>query len=274
MLLSHKQTIEDHIIELLAFHGKLTGPELLVLIQERRGKTTKQAMYTVLGNFLEHEVIAKIGSKYYVSKLWIDKISSLLQIDNQQIEQESIFQLKDKESISYKFPSLLSCDTYWAHLFNILVEWVPRDIPIFVWNPHEWFIIGRNNEEKEIFKLLQKHRKKAFYSVAGNTSLDISFKKNCSNELLSININNELSFKQNYYLNIFGDYIIEVYLDKKLAENIEKFYQEYTKLTRENIAFFEKLIGEKYPVRMKISKNIDKAESLKKKLSKDFYLKR
>lgn len=89
---------------------------------------------------------------------------------------------------------------------------------------------------------------------------------------VTININNKLPFKQNYYLNIFGDFIIEVFLDKKLTHKIEDFYQNHETLTKENISEFEKLINEKYPVQMKISKNKDKAHLLRKKLSKDFYL--
>jgi len=272
MLLSEKQTIEDYIIESLAKLPYQTGPELVNSINTIRKGTTKQAVYVVLQPLLITEVIAKVNSKYYISKLWIDKISLLLNIQNYNLNNESIFELKNNESISYKFPSLMTCDTYWAHLFNLLIKWIPHDQPIFVWNPHEWFVIGRSKEEEKMFNLFEENNKTAFYTISGDTQLDKLFKKTSSNNVLKINIGNNIPLKQNYYVNIFSDYIIEVYLNKELTNNIENFYQKNTTLTKKNIKYFENLINEKYPVRMKISKNKDKASLLRKKLSKDFYI--
>lgn len=272
MLFSKKQTIEDYIVESLADNTRLTGPELLEKIQLKRGTTSKQAMYSVLHVLLADEVIAKIGTQYYLSKLWVDKVDSLLRINNDKLQQESIFDLQNTESITYRFPSLLSCDTYWAHIFNLLIIWIPRDKPFFFWLPHEWFMIGRSKEDVEMFKLIQRERKRVFYSVAGKTELDKKFKKQFTSKSAKINIGNTLPFKQNYYLNVFEDFIIEVYLDNKLVKKIENFYQKYDDITLANMLEFENLIKEKYPVRMKISRNTKKAAKLRKQLSKDFYI--
>jgi hypothetical protein len=272
MLFSKKQTIEDYVVEALADNTRLTGPELLKIIHERRGKTSKQAMYTVLQTLLVDEVIAKIGTQYYLSKLWIDKVDQHFKINNEKLQQESIFNLQDKESITYRFPSLLSCDTYWAHIFNLLIVWIPRDRPFFFWLPHEWFIIGRSKEDIEMFKLIQRERKLVFYSVSGKTELDKKFKKQLTSNSAKINIGNTLPFKQNYYLNVFDDFILEIYLDKKLTEKIENFYKKHNDITLANMTEFENLIKEKYPVRMKISRDKKKAAKLRKQLSKDFYI--
>lgn len=272
MLLSQKQTIEDYVVESLANNDQLSGPELLESIQKKRVGTTKQAMYSVLEFLLQDEIVAKIGTKYYLSKIWLDRLTTLLRIDTKRIEQDPIFTLGDKESVSYKFSNLHSCDTYWAHLFKLLIEWIAEDVPICVWNPHEWFAIGRYVEEKEIFTFLEKQNKKALYTISGNTSLDRSFKRDFSTKVLRINTGNNLGFKQNYYLNIFNDYIIEVFLDDELTRKIEQFYQDYKELTEENISEFENLIAQKYSIRMKVSKNKEKSAKLRKRLSKDFYI--
>jgi len=133
-------------------------------------------------------------------------------------------------------------------------------------------IVGRNKEEQEIFKLLRKHRKISLYSIVGKTALDKHFKKHFSFENLKINIGCRFSFKENYYLNIFHNFILEIYLDTKLVEKIEKFYQENTDMSLAKMKEFERLIKQKYPIRMKISRNIKKARKLRKQLSKDFYL--
>jgi hypothetical protein len=153
-----------------------------------------------------------------------------------------------------------------------LIVWIPRDRPFFFWLPHEWFIIGRSKEDIEMFKLIQRERKLVFYSVSGKTELDKKFKKQLTSNSAKINIGNTLPFKQNYYLNVFDDFILEIYLDKKLTEKIENFYKKHNDITLANMTEFENLIKEKYPVRMKISRDKKKAAKLRKQLSKDFYI--
>jgi len=272
MILSQKQTIEDLVIEVLAKDPYQTGPELVASIENIRKNTTKQAVYYILKPLLENEVIAKVGSRYYVSKLWVDRLTDLLEINSQNFDGESAFSLKEGESMTYRFPSLLTCDTYWAHLFNLMVKWLPRNRPFFFWLPHEWLILGRHKEELEIFKLIKEQQKMGYYVISGKTDLDKDFKKKFTSDFLRVNIGNDLSLKQNYYLNVFDDYIIEVFLHKKLSEKIEIFYQNHLKISPENIFEFENLIKEKFPVRMKISKNKKRATKLRKQLAKDFFV--
>jgi len=272
MILADKQNIEDLIIESLATQPYQTGPELVKSINKKRGVTTKQAVYFVLSPLLDSEVIAKVGVRYYLSKLWLDKVFKLLQVDFHHHVNEPVFSLAEGETINYQFPSLLTCDMYWAHVFNLLVVDISQNTPFFFWLPHEWLILGRREEELEIFKLIHRYRKTGYYCIAGNTSLDKEFKKKYTTEFIRVNIGNQLPFKNNYYLNVFGDTIIEIYLDTKLARHIDDFYQSHSKASRENIQDFKKLIQEKFPVRMKISKNKKRAAKLRKQMAKDFYI--
>lgn len=270
---SKKQSIEDIIIETLAKNPYTLGPDLLLLIQKIRPKTTKQALYSALKSLIESETVAKIGSKYFLSRLWLQKINKLFKTQKEkEVVRDVIFDLKEKESISYHFPSLLVCDTYWAHVFNLLIDWIPKDSPTFVWNPHEIFTVGRIQIEKDIFWEFQEKNKYAFFITRGETPLDMEFKKTWKNDYVSISTDNKLKFENSYYLNIFKDFIIEVFLDEKLTKEIDNFYKNTPKLNPENIKLFENLLSKKYPVRMKISRKKEKASLLRKKLSKDFYI--
>lgn len=273
MIASKKQSIEDIIIETLAKNPYTEGPNLVLLIRKTRSKTTKQAVYSALKSLIESETVVKIGNKYFISRIWIHKVNQLFKDQKEkEFARDAIFDLEDKESISYHFPSLLSCDTYWAHVSNLLIEWTPHDCPIFVWNPHEIFAIGRNQIEKDIFKEFQEKNKYAFFITRGETPLDMEFKKTWGNDHVSINTDNEIKFANNYYLNVFKDFIIEVFIDEKLMKEIDNFYKNNSKLNPENIKIFENLLSKKYPVRMKISRKKNKASLLRKKLSKDFYI--
>ena len=271
MISSTKQSIEDLIVELLAKHPYSEGVELVRLVKAIRPKTVKQAVYTALASLHENEVVSKIGGKYFLSRVWLNKINKLFQ-NKKQFATDTVFELEEGESISYYFPNLLTCDTYWAHVFDLLIEWVPENRPIIVWNPHEWFAVGRKEEEQDIFKQFIAKKKYALYSIAGKTPLDQEFKKDWTNPFVSVSTGSTTVFADNYYLNIFDNIMIEVFIDEALSNKIAKFYQENQKTTPENIQAFEHLISQKYKVRMKISRNTKKSSALRKKLSRDFFV--
>jgi hypothetical protein len=273
MLASRKKAIDDLVIESLAKNPYIEGPNLVALVKKSRPKTTKQAVYIALNTLLENEVAAKVGSTYFISRIWLNKIHHLFKQDSiPEVGKDGIFNMKDGESISYHFPSMLVCDTYWAHLVNVLIDWIPKNMPSFIWNPHDFFVIGRNQVEIDIFEKFKTTDKYGFFIIGGNTTLDKEFKKTWTNSHVSINIDETTLFANNHYLNIFDDFIIEVYIDIVLATKIEGFYKANPRITLEKTQEFEKLLSQKYPVRMKISRKKKKALALRKKLAKDFYI--
>lgn len=273
MIKSKKQSIEDIIVETLAENPYTEGPVLVELIKKKRPKTSKQAVYIALKTLSTDEIVAKIGSKYFLSRLWLNKISKLFEFQKEnEIIKDVVFKLKDKESISYRFPSLLTCDTYWAHSVNLLIDWLPPNKPVFIWNPHNIFVIGREEVEEDIFRAFEKDRKYGFYVTRGKTLLDKEFKKTWTSKNVSIHTDDNISFEDNYYLNIFDNFIIEVFISKELAQEIDTFYAKDKELSSADILFFKNLLSEKYPVRMKISRNKTKADRLRKKLAKHFFI--
>jgi hypothetical protein len=273
MLVSNKKSIEDIVVEILAKSPYIKGPDLVIKINEIRPKTSKQAIYTALKFLLENEVVAKVGSEYFISRLWLNKLSKLFETQKEkEISEDAIFNLKEGESISYYFPNLLTCDTYWGHIVNILIDWVPGNCPIFIWNPHNFFIVGRNEIEKDIFKAFERKNKYGFYITRGKTELDVNFKKTWTSKFVSINTDDVISFNDFYYLNIFGDLIVEVFLNKQLVSDIDVFYSKNHEITLENKLFFKSILEKKHSVRMKISRNKSKAAKLRKKMSKNFFI--
>lgn len=261
MLISKKQGIDDLIVESLAKNPYVKGPELLALINEKRPKTTKQAVYTALSALLDDEIVAKVGAKYFLSRVWIHKIEKAL--GQKGSSKDMIFDLKDGESVSYHFPSLLFCDNYWAHIVNILSDYLEKGA-LFLWHPHYWFVVGREKIERDILERLSSNGIYSFFTIGGDTLLDKDFREKWRSENVQINIADK-RFPFNYYLQIWNDFIIEIYIDKNLAKEVESFYQSEGKS-------FEDVLKKKTPIRMKISRNKNKAHVLRKKLSKDFFV--
>lgn len=270
MLISNKRSIEDIIIEVLAKNPYIEGQILVSKVNKVRLDTSKQAVYKALGFLLDNEVVAKVDGTYFLSLVWIKRIHTLFGSHTENAD--AVFDLKDRESITYQFPSLLSCDTYWAHITNVLVDYVPKNIPIILFDPHYWFVIGRSDVEKDILENIEKSKRYVFTTILGNTLLDKKFRDENRGEYFGININGKESFRECSYIHIFSDFVIEVIFDKRLTIEIEKFYQSTKDLTPNNIQEFKKIINTKYKVRMKISRNDKKSSLLRKKFSKDFYV--
>ena len=273
MLLSQKQGIDDLIVENLAKNPYSSGPFLVKLVQKGRPDTTKQAVYVALKTLLENEVVAKVGTTYFLSRVWVGKLDRLFEArEKAELVRDAIFDLSEKESISYHFPNLLTCDTYWAHVFELLLDATPKETPICGWMPHEWFAIGRAEVEHNIFKQHETKGKRMLYTIGGTTPLDMLFKREWENPFVSIYTTSERPYPATYYLHVFDEFIIEVFVREDLAAQIEQFYAENKTLTLEAVAFFEKLITSQSAVRMKISRKKKKAALLRKRLSKDFFV--
>jgi len=174
MLLAQKQSIEDLVAENLAKNPYSTGPQLVAMVNRTRENTTKQAVYAALKTLIQSEVVAKVGHTYFLSRVWLSRVNHLFQTQRErETIRDAVFDLREGESISYHFPSLLSCDTYWAHVFSMLTEWVDPSIPIIIYMPHEWFVIGRTEVEKDIFKGFEDSKKLALFTIGGSSPLDM-----------------------------------------------------------------------------------------------------
>ncbi len=269
MLISEKRSIEDLIVETLALKPYLEGPYLVSEIGKARPKTTKQAVYIALSALISDEIVAKVGTRYFLSRVWVQKLNKLL---GGGAKRDMIFDLKDGESVAYNFPSLLVCDNYWAHVVGILTDHMQPKDALFAWLPHYWFIIGREGVERSILEHMELRGVRAFFSVKGDSGLDKSFRDKWRGENISINTGDKTSFRDNYYLEVFGDLIVEVTLAKGLATEIEDFYKKQESLTPESKNYFKSLITKKGKVRMKITRDKAKASTARKKLAKDFFV--
>ncbi|MBP6974543.1 MAG: hypothetical protein KBB54_01220 [Candidatus Pacebacteria bacterium] len=274
MLYTEKKNIDDLIIEILSESPNITGPTLLDLIKVYRANTTKQAMYYALEHLLNSEVVVKVGIAYSISNIWKLKLQNNLIKNSSDLQ--SILALHEGESISLKFPSLLTADFYWAHLFTELTEWIPEKHPIFFYLAHEWFLIGRESVEKTVLGNFVDKNKKAYYSISGKDALDKDFKNIYSSKNLSINTDSAEIAPEYVYINVFKDILIEVFLSKKLAEEIDSFYKNhqvtFSRLTDGEKDSFICIISKKHPIRIKVSKNTKKTTAIKRKLSKDFMI--
>ncbi|MFH0969254.1 MAG: hypothetical protein V1804_01980 [Patescibacteria group bacterium] len=277
MLLNKPKRIEDYILSHLK-NGPVLMLDLVKKLQEDRPGTTKQAVYASLRLLKQNEQIITFKGLASLNIAWLNQMINYFNFAKHNYvkgeNQGSFIDLEDKEKIKYYFQNSIKADIFWTHAYYLLMEQMEEKEPIFLYNPHEWFLLARNENEKEVIKTTIERGHPFLMASGGNTFLDKYVRKYYSNELDQYYSLEKPLFKENnYYVNIFGDFLIEVWLDKNITEKVEKFYQA-TETWNNNIPTdLKNILDTKGRMKMVISRNHKKAERIKRSLKKYFSIK-
>ena len=266
MLFTSKETVEDIIIRLLS-KGKTTSLELHEAIATYGEKVTVQAVYKALRYLIKGSVVVKSGKYVEISQEWVNTLSSTFNT------QTTLPQLADGEVAIYNYKSLVNLDAYWKHLMNALDEKYGR-YPVFLYSPyHIWYHISeRAQSETEYFTSFEKKKHQAYFVIGNNSPLDQSFKKQFHSDYMQIDTWPKSSLKENNYLTIIDDYVIDTILNSKLTTAIRTYYTAASIDPEEAKAQLNKVLSSTNKAKIKIERNVKKARMLRKKLFKNFYL--
>jgi len=277
MPLDKPKRIEDYVLRYLQ-PGPILMLDLVKKVQSDRPKTTKQAVYAALRMLKKNEQIITYKGTASLNLSWLNSMvnyfafakSSYVKGDS---AQGSFIDLENKEKIKYYFNSPTKADIFWTHALYLLVERSETKEPIFIYNPHEWFLLARYNNENEIFKTVTRKGHRLLLTVGENTFLDRYIKNNFNNESNQYHSLEAPLFKErNYYINIIGDFLIEVWLDQNMSDKIDNFYTKTTKWDEDKLAELKDIITVESRMKIVISRNQQKAEKIKKSLKKYFVL--
>ncbi len=279
MIFSSPTTIEEHILSVLSL-GTIKTTDLIERVNSLRPNTTKQAVYAALRNLRKEEVVIAHGMKTSLNVRWLNSVekylkTALQQYNISQTGQGNFYTLKNKERIEYYFNDLLETDAFWWQALYQFINSSTSGEPVYIYNPHEWFLIARRESELEVIDTIIKKNKQLLLTVGNNSALDKYIAQDFNGESSQYYMSPQPLFKKNnYYLNVVDDFLIEVWINQDLANAVENIYQRYSgnidSVTRE----FKDILTRKSKGRLVISRNIKKAERIKKKLRKHFYIKK
>ncbi len=270
-------SIEEQVANLLQ-KNSLTGARLLEEIKKDRPKTTKQAVYAALRVLRSGEIVVKHKKLFSLSSVWIMKMAEFFQLAKHfytktATADEGFLSLEDGDRVSYAFKNPNVADIFWGHAFDILSEITPLNEPVYLYNPHEWFLLARHDSEKAIFDRITKTGKQVLVIAGGNTILDKNLTKEFDGKISQYYPTDEMIFeKRNYYLNIFDDFIIEALIDEDVAKKIDAFYQTTSTWNKESEIVLKRIIETEGKNKLTISRNNKRAEKLKKIFKKYFYI--
>lgn len=272
-----KQPIEQLILKTLQ-KGTISTIKLIESISLVRPKTTKQGVYRVLRKLRDEEKIVIHGKSVSLNLHWLKNMNEFFSLAQfyyspRAVNPDGFLNVREKDKIVYFFKNLNLLDSFWSHAFHMFAEVLNPKEPIFVYNPHEWFAYARQETEQTLIKTMNEKTRQVLITVAHGDPLDRELKKKFGNDLLQYNIADKKIFeKQNYYFNVFGDYLIEVFIDQKIAKRIDKFFtgiKNFDDKARENLL---KIVSKNGKNKLVISRNKRKAEKYKKTLAKNFYI--
>lgn len=272
----HPKTIEERIVLLLK-HGGIGTRDLLARLQSNGGKVTKQGFYAALRRLKAEDTVVVHKKTAALNTTWIQKMrDQLAQIDNAYAaggDVADVLALADKESISYSFHSIQQLDAFWGHTQNIVIRATPVGEPVYTYDPHYWFYIGRKETEHALVDEVTSLGKQFLMTVGGDTPLDKAIRSDFNTDLRQYHIQ-RLFDDDTYYVVVIGDFIFETRLDNRASELIEEIYQHNTEIT----GIVSQMLGQISKMRVrskvKISRNRTRAMKLKAKMSKNFIVKK
>jgi hypothetical protein len=279
MLLRQNKSITDLTLEILK-EGSVSTTGLISAINKQRPKTTKQGIYRALRDLGRKEIITIHNSEVSLNSEWLNKIQEFLDLARfhyQRLDPRAghFLNLKEGEKIRYTFRNLQLTDTFWNHAIYLLLKVTGPQNHFFAFNPHCWFLLARHEQELALIKQLKKSGRLYLVTVANRTFADKSVAQYFDNAQSQYYMAAKPLFnKTEYYLNVIGDFIIEVWINKELNDKINRWYDSAQSISEEKINELNNIVHRKGTTRLAISRHGRKAQRLKKMLEKNFYIPR
>ena len=269
-------SLDEYIIQLLQ-KKSLSGADLLTEIKKHRPTATKQALYAALRKLKSDEVVVMNNMQISLSSVWVIRMAEFFQtakyMYTKSVSQDDGFlNLADGEKISYSFADAHTADVFWGHAFHLFTEIFPVDRSLYIYNPHQWFIIAREESEKTLFKSISQTGRRVYVLAGARDDIDVHIASEFNQENTQYHATADTVFeKRNYYINTIGDFIIEAYLDEEVTTRVDQFYKKTKVLNHETHKQLEELVKNSGKTKLVISRNSKKAAKLQKKIGNYFH---
>lgn len=264
------------IVELAT--GSKNSATLVAKVAKAQGCSI-QSVYAVLRKLRQQSVVLLHRKVLTLNIVWIKEQSELLRnaqatyLESSDSGTFSIGTLEEGDRLMYQFKNPVLLDDMWGHAFLLLLERTQKEMPIMIFNPHSWFSIVRYASEKTIFQSLFDRGFKAYFSFAGKGDLDRDICKKFVEPIgHSFSTGVDIGLKKGKYLNVVGDYVIEVELDEALSEEIDNYFAKYQTLEESDVKELQAIVSKRGPNKLTLSRNTRKAHRLRSRLAKDFFI--
>jgi hypothetical protein len=277
MLFSSPQTIKERLVRALQY-GPLRITTLVEHLNTGNTRASKQGVYLALRELSRAEVVVVYKKFASLNHAWLLKLGDFSAMAHQQYFQHTVTvsnfkNLGAHQRLRYTFKTLSLLDAFWGHVLYTFIENNADHEPLLMYNPHWWFAYSRNTSELAIVDFCKRQGTLLLETIGHNTPIDRAAARFMDGTTAQYHVRAKPLFpKDNYYINVLGEFIIDVWIDKKLHDQIEQLYHSETRVTKEWIDNLESLNTLKGKSILVISRNPKRADLLRKKLSRPFYI--
>jgi len=260
--------IEEVAIALLLREGPLSTRELLEKIYKKH-PCTKQGVYRVLRKLRVEEKIVLYKSIVSINNFWREQLQLLITTNGTNLSVVGDLRgLKKGDRISIKIKGLSAADQVWSHLFVGVENELPNHHPLFLYNPHNWTSLLREDTDRVHAERLERKHRPIYLTIGSVTELDKAVTRAMEFKHFEYNFN--LKLRAPDYIAVVGDYVFQLRLLGSGNDHINSiFSSEDDPLQARKL--LEKLDA-KIACRIIIEKNPIKALQWKKRLGRDFYI--
>ena len=220
-----------------------------------------------------YRVWPKFSGEHFASEEYTDRRKKEL-FTTRNEKYSSIMEMEDGDSISFSLHNPLHLDKLWGELTLFLFDNHKRhnvEQPILFYNPRMWFFLLREYTEKSMFTRISDEGGTILLTCGNSSEID---RKNLEKEFSGLKhqfvLGNNHGMPNNYNLNIYGDYIIEVMLDKETSERIESFYNTTNEPDISSLKKLQDIVSTAGNNTLTVYRYKKRAEKLRSILSKDF----
>jgi hypothetical protein len=231
-------------------------------------KGPKQSIYKALRSLSEKGVVS--GDKTLsLSKLWIHNITTLL--SGPMYSTEPMWHLHEGEKLMYYFDDFFTCDQYFFQLYLTLPDFIPISEPFVFHNPHQWFFLTKYESESLFWNQQFEQGRQCYVSISGRTDIDKHIGYTMLQHLPTIRFSlSNTKLRDDTYYTIIDDWIVEAKPEQSLNLAIDTWFDSHKTATPENIELLMAVTTSPSRIKMTITRNHVKAETLRTKILRDF----
>lgn len=272
-MLCAEENVEESIISLLKAR-KSGGKQLRLDLQKIGISVSSQSVYNALKRLVQEEVVIKEGTKYLLNYVWLKRLyrfSEPIKTENQDFSLFNPSDLSEGERDVYQFNNLNRAGVFWMHIHQILLDSLESSQIVVLYSTNEWTSAIRGQADAEWAKTAAKSDKLTLFAVGDNNYQNRNYKKDHTSGNLQINVGKTYGFEKGYYMNVFNDYVVELFIPSLIDEKISEIFNKNIGKEELISAVNESEIYN-CKVKLVVRKNRLVAKKLFKRISKDFYI--
>jgi len=229
--------------------------------------------YKIIDQLLEKQILTKEKGEIRLHSAWIISFLELAEnIKQHYLNDNTIaIDLKEGEQKIFYASWLIDLDNIRANILSNLGNIHGKNESSYIYNSHPSHILGMQETESVNFKNLWKQTQKIYFLIGNESPLDLYGADLLRMQWPEVLCNNKTKFlKEGYFVNIIGDYILEVMTPQILTQYFKTFFDNTKKIKDFTPELFQQIFKMKANCKLTFRRNKKDAEMFKKEIKKYF----